>query len=217
MHNESEFSGNIASSSAIRQSVNMDLLSDAEPLMPQSAFTILKDAYDDGAVLNSLASYEKEIIYTLRYMTIEEIAELQDVSEGLENLIKKAANSCNTYEKLLNSIVSKRYTKTRIQRILLYSLLEITKKDIQMSKKATPYARILGYNKKGKFLISEIVRSNSKIEFVASVKKFANECTNKNLQFMLEKDILATDVYTLGYKNNSKGYLDFTKRIVSIK
>ena len=134
----------------------------------------------------------------------------------MENLIKKAVNSCNNLDEIINSISSKRYTKTRISRILLYSLLGITKKDIQLSKKTLPYARILGYNKNGKFLISEIVRVNPKIEFVASVKKYADECTNKNLQVMLDKDILATNVYTLGYKNNSKGNLDFTKRIVSV-
>ncbi|MBR3249476.1 MAG: nucleotidyltransferase [Clostridia bacterium] len=215
-HNEIEYSGNMASATAIRNSISIDLLQDAEPLMPKHSFSIIKKCIKDEHIVKNLSAYEKEIIYSLRRMSLSEISNLQDVSEGLENLIKKAVNSSNNLDEIINSISSKRYTKTRISRILLYSLLGITKKDIQLSKKTLPYARILGYNKNGKFLISEIVRVNPKIEFVASVKKYADECTNKNLQVMLDKDILATNVYTLGYKNNSKGNLDFTKRIVSV-
>ena len=69
---------------------------------------------------------------------------MPDVSEGLEAVIKNAANSCNNIVDFLNIAKSKRYTSTRFQRILLYSLLNITKKDIALSKKVQPYVRVLG-------------------------------------------------------------------------
>lgn len=216
LHNKLDFSESITSSSAIRNSVSNGLFSDASAVMPASSYSILNNSIKKEHIVCGLASFEKEIIYTLRKMDVDEISKLQDVSEGLENSIKKAADSCNTFSELMAKVSSKRYTQTRIQRILLYSLLGITKKDIQMSKKATPYARILGFNKKGKFLISEAVSVNPKIEFVASVKKFVRDCPNRSLQAMLQKDILATNVYTLGYSRDSKGNLDFSKRIVSV-
>ena len=37
---------------------------------------------------------------------------------------------------------------------------------------------------------------------------------NKNLINMLGKDILATNVYTIGYKNNSQSNLDYTSKII---
>ena len=40
--------------------------------------------------------------------------------------------------------------------------------------------------------------------------------SNKNFKLMLEKDIWATDVYTIGYEYDSWNHLDFTKKIVSI-
>lgn len=61
-------------------------------------------------------------------MTVEEIKKLPDVSEGLENAIKNAANSCNNVIDLVNMVKSKRYTQTRIQRVLIYALLGIDKK-----------------------------------------------------------------------------------------
>jgi len=149
-------------------------------------------------------------------MPIEEIAELPDVSEGLEFAIKNAANSCNSITEFLNIIKSKRYTTTRIQRILLYSLLGITKKDMLLSKKAAPYVRVLGFNQRGKFLISEIAKANPRLEIITSVKRFVDNNTNKNLKVMLDKDIWATNVYTIGYEYDSWNNLDFTQKIVTL-
>ena len=64
-----------------------------------------------GHLVLDLAQYEKEIIYNLRNMSIKQIADLPDVSEGLEYTIKNAANSCNHLDELINIIRSKRYTR----------------------------------------------------------------------------------------------------------
>ena len=112
-------------------------------------------------------------------MSTDEIANLPDVSEGLEFAIKSAAHSCNTVDELLSIINTKRYTKTRLQRILLYAILGITKKDMQISMNTKPYIRVLGFNDKGRELISEISKHNRKLEIVSSVKKLYLEGSNK--------------------------------------
>ena len=71
-------------------------------------------------------------------------------------------------------------------------------------------------NKRGKFLIPEIAKANPKLEIVTSVKKFLDKSLNKNLKYMLEKDIWATDVYTLGYQFDSFSNLDYTKKIITL-
>ena len=150
-------------------------------------------------------------------MTLDEIKELPDVSEGLEHSLKKAANSCNTITEFLSLIKSKRYTSTRIQRILLYSLLGITKKDMTLSKKVqTPYIRVLGFTKRGQFLLSEIAKANPKLDIITSVKRFADTSTNKNLRLMLEKDVCATNIYSIGYDFDSCSNMDFTKKIITM-
>lgn len=147
-------------------------------------------------------------------MTVAQIADLPDVSEGLENTIKSAASNCNNLTDLITAIKSKRYTQTRIQRILVCALLGINKKMMDMSKKTIPYARILGFNPKGRMLISEIVNRNPKINMITSVKKFVDQNKNKQLAEMLDIDIFATDVYTLGYEYESKANLDFTNNMI---
>ena len=149
-------------------------------------------------------------------MTLSEIATLPDVSEGLENKIKAAVNTSNNLEELILKIKSKRYTQSRIQRILLYALLNISEKDIAMSKKQMPYIRVLGFNKNGKKIISAIANQNPKLQIIVSVKKFMENNTDKHLHTMISKDIFASNVYTLGYEYNSIANLDYTHKVVEI-
>ena len=212
-HNDLNYHGNIASSTAIRTKNNgFDIL---RKLMPEPSYTNLIKNIKVGHVVPDLSVFEKEIIFNLRKMSIYDISQLPDVSEGLEFAIKNAANSCNSLVELLNIIKSKRYTQTRIQRILLYSLLGITKKDIAISKKTQPYVRVLGFNEKGKYLISEVAKANPKLNIITSVKKFTDKNLNRNLKSMLEKDIWATDVYTIGYEYDSWSNLDYTNKIIT--
>lgn len=215
-HNDLSYHSNIASGTTIRNIIkngNFDIL---RRLVPENTYSILMDNIKQTHIVPDLSVFEKQIFYNLRKMSIDEIRELPDVTEGLEFSIKKAANSCNSIYEFLNIIKSKRYTSTRLQRILLYSLLGITKKDMELSKKVTPYIRVLGLNNKGKFMISEIAKANPKLEIITSVKRFLDSSNNKNLKLMLNKDIFATDVYTLGFSYDSCSNLDFTKKIITI-
>ena len=147
-------------------------------------------------------------------MSTTEIANLPDVSEGLEFALKNAANQCNSVVELLSLIKTKRYTQTRLQRILLYSILGITKQYMEMSMSTIHYVRVLGFNEKGQELLSQISNKNKKLEIITSVKKFMDKKSNDNLKLMLNKDIWATDVYTLGFEYESKANLDYTHNLI---
>lgn len=214
-YNSNKVTGNIASSTAIRNIIKDDNIPLLKKLLPESSFSILFENIKNGHIVSDLSVFEKEIIYNLRKMDINEIKDLPDVSEGLEHLIKKAADSCNTLNDLLNMISTKRYTKTRLQRILLYSLIGISKNDMDMSKKVYPYMRVLAFNDKGKFLVSEIAKANPKLEIITSVKRFTDLNTNRNYKTMMQKEILATNIYTLGFEQDSLSNLDYTKGICS--
>lgn len=204
-----------ASATAIRELLKRESFDEIRPVMPDSSYMLLCEQFEKGNFVESLVDFEKEIIFKLRTMQISDIAKLPDVNEGLEFAIKNASDSCNNLYDLINMIKSKRYTQTRIQRILVYSLLGITKHDMEISKKITPYARVLGFNSKGKVLLSGIAKENPKLNIVTSVKKFMDENNNKNLKSMLEKDILSTNIYTLGYKKESNANLDYTNKLIT--
>jgi len=215
-YNDERIVDEFASATAIRKLIATEQYDDLRKVMPRNSYMLLKEEIRKGNYVLDLVKYEKEILYTLRKMSIKEIAELPDVTEGLENAIKNAANSCNNLIDLVNIIKTKRYTQTRIQRILLYALLGITKKDMQNSKKVTPYARVLGFNNRGKEMLSDICNINPKIQMVTSVKKYTEKNTNKILKEMLEKDIFATNIYTLGYEYDSWANLDYTNKLIIV-
>ncbi len=215
-YNETTYKNDIASSTAIRNIVKNKKFDILSKVIPQSSFSLINENIKNGHIVPDLSVFEKEIIYNLRKMSIKDISNLPDVNEGLEYSIKKAVNSCNTIDELLSNIKSKRYTITRLQRILLYSLLEITKDDMDISKKITPYIRILGFNNNGKYLLSKIVKENPNLEIITSVKKFLDSSNNYYSKKLLKKDILATNIYTLGYAKNSNGNLDYTHKIIVI-
>ena len=216
LYNDENMVDEFASATAIRKMLTTRQFDSVRNAMPKASYRILGEELKQGHYVIELSKFEKEILYKLRSMPQEQIANLPDVSEGLDATIKNAANSCNTLEDLINIVKSKRFTQTRIQRILLYALLGIDKKQMNASKKVEPYARVLGVSQKGKDLLSEIVRINPKINMITSVKKYMDTVSNKNLKEMLQTDIYATNVYTLGYEMDSWANLDYTNKIVTL-
>ena len=213
-HNSSTIKNGIASGSAIRSLIQKK--KNVHTLVPFETYELLEKQIQAGKIVPSLAVFEREIIYTLRCMTLSEIATIPDVSDGLENRIKMAANNCNHLSELIQSIKSKQFTATRIQRILLYALLRISQKDMNASRRVTPYIRVLGFNKHGKKIVSAIAKQNPKTHVIISVKKFMENNTDSHLRNMLSKDILATNIYTLGFENEAVANLDYTHKIVEI-
>lgn len=213
-YNSNDIKSGIASATAIRTMLQKG--KNIHYVVPYETYELLEEKKKYGQIIPSLSIFSKEIIYTLRKMTLSEIATLPDVSEGLENKIKAAVNTSNNLEELILKIKSKRYTQSRIQRILLYALLNISEKDIAMSKKQMPYIRVLGFNKNGKKIISAIANQNPKLQIIVSVKKFMENNTDKHLHTMISKDIFASNVYTLGYEYNSIANLDYTHKVVEI-
>ncbi len=207
--------GDFASATAIRKYITDRNFYAIDKVMPKVCYDILEASIKKGHFVRGIECYEKEIMFVLRNMTVAEIANLPDVNEGLENVIKNAANSCNTLVEFMNIVKSKRYTQTRIQRILLYALLGFTKEDMKTSTQIDPYIRVLGYSNKGQTLLSNICRANKKLQVVTSVKNFTTTCRNKKLLMMLEKDIQATNTYTLGYDYDSYSNLDYTTKMIT--
>lgn len=200
-----------ASATAIRHLLLANNLEMIAKAVPENTTKILAENVKNGACVLDLTEFEKMIIYKLRTMNEEEIYNIPDVTEGLENTIKTAVSKTNNILELIELIKSKRYTQTRIQRILVYALLGITKRDLEMSKKIIPYIRVLGVSKNGKNLLSYIKSKN----VITSVKTFEEINLNRNYRRMLNIDKNATDIYTIAYKQNSISNLDYTSKLIT--
>lgn len=212
-YNSLDTSGKFASATAIRELLMQQKA--VKRFMPTPSYEILKKECSLGNFVLGLSEFEKEILYRIRSMSVEELSKVPDVTEGLEHKIKAAADACNKLDDLIFMIKSKRYTLTRIHRILLYILLNIDKNDYSSSKRVIPYIRVLGVSKSGKNLLSEL-SMNKKNNVITSVKDFLDSSNNRTLKRMLEKDIYASNIYTLAYKKNSSSNLDYTEKLIVI-
>ena len=121
-----------------------------------------------------------------KILSTNDLSIYHDISEGIDNRIKKYITTCNTYDELINKVKTKRYTYNKIKRILLYILLDI-KKDI----KVYDYIRPLGFNNKGLKYLNSIKKS-------LTLPLISNYNKNKDL---LELEYKADSIYALGFNN----------------
>ena len=174
---------------------------DVSPYIPYENENI---PYDKGA-------FDTIVSYHFRNATAENLKTVADVAEGLENRFLKHANETFGFDALSESVKTKRYTKTRIDRIIINSLLGITDKD---TEKSPQYARVLTFNEKGTKIINEI-NKNSKIPVITKVADWT-ENNSPDFERMLKKDILATDIYSL-LTSEKQGGKDFKTSPLYIK
>jgi len=207
-YNDSNLTGEISSATAIRKKLEENCeIKSIKKSVPLSTYNSLKKFEND---LVFKKSFKNLIFYKIRALSTEDLSKIHDVSEGLENRIKEKALNCNNLEELILAIKSKRYTYTRIQRILFKALLNIENSDVEHNPR---YLRILGFNKKGQKIIRKLNES-SHLPIITNLKNY--EPQDAVARSMIEKDILATNIYQLA-KNKKTGNLDFLNSPVIIK
>ena len=140
------------------------------------------------------------------------IDECPSGGEGLGNRLKEAIRTSSNFNELIEATKSKRYTYTRISRLLMQLLLGIDRLEYQYVD--VPYLRVLGFNDKGRELMAFASKNelNSK-PFITNVNKNANELSKED-RAVLELDLKASDVYNLILGRNIKDYSDNLRRPV---
>ena len=207
MHNDENINENYASGTYIRKLFIENNFNEIKKVVPKYTYERLLELKNQGTYVSSINDFSDIVIYKIRTMTKEEISKIADVNEGLENSIKLASTSCKTIDEIVDKVSTKRYTKTRISRILTYILLYITKSEMEQSKNANQYIRVLGINKKCEGILKTI--NNDKL--ITSLKKF--EENNRENQ-LLNIDKKATEIYTIKYPKSVQAKLDYTSKFI---
>ena len=147
-YNDREISGTMSSATAIRQALNNsnDGWQQAVPASVRQALLDNAPGYD-AALLWQLLRYK------LRLMSVDAIADACQCSEGLENLLKDAA-ACHSFAEALQLCTSKRYTTSRIRRLLMQLLLDVPR--WRWEDNAPAYLRVLAFNDTGRQLLKQM-------------------------------------------------------------
>ena len=207
MHNDENINENYASGTYIRKLFIENNFNEIKKVVPKYTYERLLELKNQGTYVSSINDFSDIVIYKIRTMTKEEISKIADVNEGLENSIKLASTTCKTIDEIIEKVSTKRYTKTRISRILTYILLDITKSEMEQSKNANQYIRVLGINKKCEGILKTI--NNDKL--ITSLKKFEE---NNGENQLLNIDKKATEIYTIKYQKSVQANLDYTSKFI---
>ena len=100
----------------------------------------------ENAAMHSIDLGERAILARLRTMTDKEFEALPYGSEGLWRKLMHASRSCGALEEILAETKSKRYTRSRLDRMVMCAFLGLT---AQMLTEKAPYVRVLGFRGKG--------------------------------------------------------------------
>lgn len=137
-YHESDLSSNIVSASTIR-----NLIKDNQSI---------NNYVPNGVSECLIKDFKDNYFKLLKYKLIDEIDELDkyvDVSEGLDNRIKKFILKVNSLDELIENIKTKRYTYNRLNRVFIHIITNMKKENIDTLREIN-YIRVLGFSKIGK-------------------------------------------------------------------
>lgn len=193
-----------ASASYVRRC--LDEGTDCRRMVPSSAWKEISAAQKNGSFA-SLRNLERVILYKLRTMEPEEIAQIAEVgAQGLANRIYQA-RTATSLDGLMEHLRTKRYPAARLRRILLHMLIGITKEDIYS---LPPYGRILAFNNTGRkvLALSKGIRTlpfAESLKWLSAQSPAAARCANIESR--------ATDIYQLACNSIGKAGSDFRHKI----
>jgi len=129
----------------------------AQQYLPQNVWQLYRQAQQDGQ-LADLQLGERAMLSALRRMEQKEMAQLADLSEGLENRLYRASREACSLEQLYAAVKSKRYPLARVRRLVMNAFLQLP---AQMQTLSPPYLRVLGMNERGKQILSAMKKTAS--------------------------------------------------------
>lgn len=104
---------------------------------------------------NGLEQVSGAILATMRKMTAEDWAKLPDsgIGEGLPRRLEQAGHQCTSLTHFFELAKTKRYTRARLSRLVLWAYLGLTAADVPENP---PYLRVLGFNRRGREILKEM-------------------------------------------------------------
>lgn len=198
-YNDSDLKKDISSALAVRQAIKDGKLRKVKSSVPKFVYSDLPTALPD---------VDDMIFYSLLKMSKAEMAKILDCSEGLENRIKALAKNCTSLGELKEKLKTKRYTYSRLSRILTSCLLGIDEKSIRKYLSQDLYLRVLAINKDKTNLLSTFSKI-SRLPLITR-KSDADKLTDAALE-SLRKDVFANDIFNYAADKKTS---DFDMKLV---
>lgn len=185
-HDDIDYTLQIASATGIRKALKENLT--IQQFMPTSAYEHLIEWQQQHRDFVSWHVFWPLLQYAILRHTPEQLTSYPDVKEGLEHALIKHAKTSDTFEQFMTKLKSKRYTWTRLQRMLTHIYTGFTKEQLHAFEKPS-YIRLLGISAQGQRFLSTKKKEMS-LPLISRVAASDDP--------MLALDLQATLMYQLG-------------------
>jgi len=160
-------------------------------LMPNAAVMVYMEEIAAGRGPVFINQSELAILSRLR--AAKSFSDLPGATEGLDNRLMRYTETEPTFEAILEKVKTKRYTMSRLRRMLLSACLGITAADAQ---KPPPYIRVMAMNRVGMKILAE-ARKKTRLPIITKPAS-AKSLSGRALE-LFNKEAAATDFYVLSY------------------
>lgn len=211
----------VASATAIRNVYNKQgMTSELEAVLPDTSILKLQNEYGVRSPI-SPEDFYPYLQYCLWRQDIK-LTDYLDISEDLANRIRSVYRPEFTYEELVEAIVNKQYTYTRIYRCLLHIILDMRKStmETQLGSNSMHYARLLAFRKDSSGLL-RYWNENSEIPVINKVADGLRKLRSQNCNLgvdLLEMDIASAHLYeqVVTKRYGCTAYNDFTQGVIMV-
>ena len=191
-YSDAQLKGDFSSAKAIRENIGSPLVNDN---VPSEVFEDLRDFSAQTELFKQLAAF------SLLDTTPADLVKIYGCREGLENKIFNLRG--NSYDDIVRECTSKRYSSSRIRRILLANLLKLYQNDSQNYLQNALYIRPLAVKKQ---LADEVLGALSESDFPLILKYNDREKLNDIAKRCLESDERAARLYNFICSNNKNSF-----------
>ncbi|NLJ83616.1 MAG: nucleotidyltransferase [Halanaerobiaceae bacterium] len=218
-YHDKKTEGKYASATAIRELVYRGELDNIKTYLPEEPYHVLIKAIEKGQAPAELEHFSLLLIASIRKFNTKELEKFAELDNGLERRVYREAHRTTDFKNLVRKIKTKAYTWTRIQRNLLHIFFDIKEEDFRLLDRYGPqYIRVLGVRKERTDLLSKL-NKKAGLPVIINPAEFLREIDLESQDPLLKSlsyDILASDIYSLLYKNPAcrQGNLDFTKALI---
>lgn len=152
------------------------------------------------------------IKYAILSKEKDQIKNINGVTEGLENKLYDEINNSNNYNEFIQNVKSKRYQLSKIKRILINIMLEISKEDfLNLNTDKNCYAHIININSSLKNELLSKLNKSSNIPVITSLNNNIINNLNDTIRKSLLLDVKASNIYSI--LSNDKINRDFTNKL----
>lgn len=152
------------------------------------------------------------IKYAILSKEKDQIKNINGVTEGLENKLYDEIKNSNNYNEFIQNVKSKRYQLSKIKRILINIMLEISKEDfLNLNTDKNCYAHIININSSLKNELLSKFNKSSNIPVITSLNNNIIINLNDTIRKSLLLDVKASNIYSI--LSNDKINRDFTNKL----